>query len=142
MGYVSWALVGMAGYSTVTLFVKLATRNGNFPSYLVLAIAAVIVAVAAVSISLLHGDFRNLAPHDFINPGALWSYAAGVALTIAVASLFRALYLGPASVVVPIYGMFILGGSILGIVFLGEPISLRKILGLGLAVAGVFLITK
>ena len=142
MNYISWALIGMAGYSAVTLFVKLATRSGYFSSYLVLAIATVIVAAAAVSISLLHGDFRNLAAGDLVNPDALWSYAAGVALTIAVASLFRALSLGPASSVVPIYGMFIVGGSILAMMFLGEPVSLRKVLGVGLAVASIVLITK
>lgn len=142
MGYISWALIGMAGYSAVTLFVKLATRSGNVSSYLVLAIAAVIVVVAAVSISLLHGDFRHLAAGDLVRPSALWSYAAGVALTIAVASLFRALSLGPASSVVPIYGMFVIGGSILGIVFLGEPLATRKVLGVGLAAASIFLMTK
>ena len=30
MGYVAWALLGMAGYSLTTLFVKLATRTGEF----------------------------------------------------------------------------------------------------------------
>ncbi|MBW4048154.1 MAG: EamA family transporter [Proteobacteria bacterium] len=142
MGYISWALIGMAGYSAVTLFVKLATRSGNVSSYFVLAIATVVVAVAAVLISLLHGDFRHLKAGDFVQPCALWSYATGVALTIAVASLFRALSLGPASSVVPIYGMFIIGGSILGILFLGEPLALRKVMGVGLAVASIFLIAK
>ncbi|WP_445147288.1 EamA family transporter [Dyella sp. Tek66A03] len=142
MGYISWALIGMTGYSAVTLFAKLATRSGNFPNYLVLAIATVIVAVAAVSISLLHGDFRNLAASDFLSLSALWSYAAGVALTIAVASLFRALSLGPASSVVPIYGMFIVGGSMLGVMFLPEPLLPRKVLGVGMAVASIFSMTK
>ena len=142
MGYISWALVGMAGYSAVTLFVKLATRSEKFSSFFVLAIATVIVAVTAVLISLSRGDFRNLATSDFFSSSALWSYAAGIALTIAVASLFRALALGPASIVVPIYGMFIIGGSILGIIFLGEPLYLRKVLGIGLAIISIILITK
>ncbi len=110
-------------------------------SYLVLAIATLIVAAAAVSISLLHGDFRGIVLHDFVRPDALWSYAADVALTIAVASLFLALSLGQASNVVPIYGMFIVGGSVLGIVFLGELLTLRKILGVVLAAASILLIT-
>ena len=100
------------------------------------------VAIVAVVISFLRGDFKNLTTNDFICPSALWSYGAGIALTIAVASLFRALSLGPASIVVPIYGMFIIGGSILGIIFLGEPLSLRKIIGIGLAVMSIILMTK
>lgn len=142
MGYISWALVGMAGYSAVTLLVKLATRGEKFSSFLVLSIASVIVLLAVLSIAFIRGDFKNLAVHDLVSPSALWSYATGIALTIAVASLFRALSLGPASVVVPIYGMFIVGGSILGILFLGEPLYLRKVMGIGLAIISIFLITK
>lgn len=52
-----------------------------------------------------------------------WAIAGGLALTVAVTSLFQALSLGPANVVVPIYGMFIVGGSLLGVLFLGEPMT-------------------
>ena len=77
---------------------------------------------------------------DFARPGALWSYAAGIALTVAVGSLFKGLSLGPASVVVPIYGMFILGGAILAMLVLGEPLTWRKGIGLVVAVVGVYLV--
>jgi transporter family protein len=55
--------------------------------------------------------------------------------------LFRALELGPASVVVPIYGMFIVGGFVLGVALLNEPLTLAKSIGIAAAVAGVFLIS-
>ena len=55
-------------------------------------------------------------------------------------ALFHALSLGPANVVVPIYGMFIIGGSLLGIVFLGEPMAWHKLAGLVAAVIGIILI--
>lgn len=42
--------------------------------------------------------------------------------------------------VVPIYGMFIVGGSLLGVLFLGEPMTWNKIAGLVAAVIGVILI--
>jgi transporter family protein len=140
MNYISWAILGMIGYSLVTLFVKLATRSGQFSSFLVLAIATVIVTSSAVGTALLRGDFRGLEAHDFGARSAFWAYATGIALTVAVVSLFRALSLGPASVVVPIYGMFIVGGAVLGMLFLNEPPNLRKLLGIGLAAISVFLI--
>ena len=59
---------------------------------------------------------------------------------MAVVSLFRALSLGPASVVVPIYSMFIVGGALLGMLFLNEPPTLRKLVDVGLAAVSVFLI--
>jgi bacterial/archaeal transporter family protein len=55
---------------------------------------------------------------------------AGVSLVIAVVFYFLALSEGPTSVVVPIYGMFIVGGAVLGLVFLHEPLTLRKALGI------------
>ena len=54
--------------------------------------------------------------------------------------LFHALSLGPANVVVPIYGMFIVGGSLLGVLFLCEPMVWHKLAGLIAAVAGIILI--
>jgi hypothetical protein len=38
----------MVGYSLVTMFVKLATRNGQFSSFLVLAIATSIVCTSTL----------------------------------------------------------------------------------------------
>ena len=142
MSYIAWALLGMAGYSLTTLFVKLATRTGEFGAFAVLAIATTIVAAAALANAVLGGAFAGKVVADFGRPGALWSYAAGLALTIAVGSLFKGLSLGPASVVVPIYGMFILGGAVLGIVVLHEPLTARRALGLALAVAGVYLVAR
>ena len=88
----------------------------------------------------MRGDMRGLQARDFTTSSAFWAYATGIALTVAVVSLFRALSLGPASVVVPIYGMFIVGGALLGMLFLNEPPTLRKLVGIGLAAVSVFLI--
>jgi transporter family protein len=140
MNYIAWSVLGMIGYSLVTLFVKLATRSGRLSSFLVLAIATLIVCSSALSITALRGDARALSARDFASSSALWAYATGISLTVAVVSLFRALSLGPASVVVPIYGMFIIGGATLGIVFLHEPPNLRKLLGIALATVSIFLI--
>lgn len=140
--YVGWALLGMAGYSLTTLLVKLATRTGDFGAFAVLAIATSMVAVAAAANAVAGGSFSGKVAADFVKPGALYAYAAGIALTIAVGSLFKGLSLGPASVVVPIYGMFILGGAVLGIVFLGEPLTIRKVSGLLLAIAGIYLVAR
>ena len=140
MTYIQWALTGMVSYSFVTLFVKLATKDGRLSSFAVLAFASIIVGIATLTVVLYRGDLSQLAITDLIKTNVLWSYAVGIALTIAVMSLFKALSLGPATVVVPIYGMFVIGGAILGIVFLGEPIALKKILGVLLAALSIYLI--
>lgn len=140
MTYIQWALTGMVGYSFVTLFVKLATRGGALSSFTVLTFASVIVGITTLAIVLYRGDLLQLTASDLIKPNILWSYAAGVALTIAVTSLFKALSLGPASSVVPIYGMFVVGGSLLGIIFLGEAVDFRKSVGIFLAAVSIYLI--
>jgi transporter family protein len=142
MNHITWALIGMVGYSFTTLMVKFATRSGQFSSFLVLAIACVITMITVVSITLVRGDLQSVSAKDFTSSNAWYAYATGIALTVAVMSLFRALSLGPASIVVPIYGMFIVGGAVLGILFLHEPLTARKVVGIGLAVISIFLLAK
>jgi transporter family protein len=142
MNYVGWALLGMAGYSATTLFVKLATRHHVLPAFNVLAVSVLIVAASVWIITLSAGMWGRQVVTSFRSTDGLWTLAAGTALTIAVSSLFRALSLGPASVVVPIYGMFIVGGSVLGVIVLGEVVTPSKAIGLALAVPGVLLIAR
>jgi transporter family protein len=140
LSYVAWALIGMVGYSLTTLFMKLAIRDGKFSSFLVLALATTMVCSTSWIIATLRGDVRSLTSPGFPVASALWTFATGAALTIAVSGLFRGLSLGPASVVVPLYGMFIVGGAILGMLFLHEPVTLRKVIGIALAAFSVYLI--
>jgi transporter family protein len=142
MGYVGWALLGMVGYSLVTLLVKLATRSGEVSSFYVLALAVLIVGSVTWSIAILRGDFSGFTVSDLARPSTMWSFATGIALVVAVASLFKALSLGPATEVVPIYGMFVVGGAILGIIFLNEPVTNRKLLGIAFAALSIYLIAK
>jgi len=138
--YILWALLGMAGYSFMTLFVKIAERSSTVSTYMVLAVSTTIVAIVAIAIVAMRGELKTLL-FELDREPLLWAIAGGIALTIAVSSLFHALSLGPANVVVPIYGMFIVGGSLLGVLFLGEPMGWHKIVGLIAAVAGVVLIS-
>ncbi|MCK0103237.1 EamA family transporter [Pseudohalocynthiibacter sp. F2068] len=142
MSYVQWSLLGMVAYSLVTLLVKFATRPGTHSSFAVLAVATVIVAIGAVGIALAGGHFRTFKGVDYFSVSTGWSILAGAVLLIAVGSLFKALSLGPASEVVPIYGMFVVGGSVLGIIFLGEDLSLSKVTGIALAALSIYLIAR
>lgn len=138
--YVLWALLGMAGYSLMTLFVKLAERSGSASTYMVLAVSTTIVALAAIAVVAARGELKTLI-FELERPPLLWAIAGGIALTVAVSSLFHALSLGPSNIVVPIYGMFIVGGALLGVLVLGEPMPWHRVLGLAAAVIGVVLIS-
>ena len=137
--YVFWAILGMVAYSITTVVVKIAAREG-LPSSVVVAIATTIVALACWSIVVVRAQSGMLLQSLSTSSGA-WSLAAGATLSVAVTSLFRALELGPASVVVPIYGMFVVGGFILGVVFLGEVLTFPKAVGVLIAVVSIYLIS-
>jgi transporter family protein len=138
--YVLWALLGMAGYSLMTLFVKLAERSGSVSTYMVLAVSTTIVSIFAILIVAWRGELKALL-FELETPPLLWAIAGGLALTVAVSSLFHALSLGPANIVVPIYGMFIVGGALLGVLVLSEAMPWHRVIGLIAAVVGVVLIS-
>jgi len=58
---------------------------------------------------------------------------AGVLAGIATVAFYLALRRGPASVVVPLSGMYILVPALLGFVLLKEPLTVTHVLGLGFA---------
>ena len=135
MSAVLWALVAMFAYSFVAPFVG-RTIGGGVPEFLVLVITSVILVVASFVIAFATGEFswRNLA-----HPAAWNAYLAGGFLAVGIASYYRALSLGAVSVVVPIFGLFIVLSSVLGF-FSGEPVTLRKVLGIALAGVAVYLV--
>jgi uncharacterized membrane protein len=108
--YVLWALLGMACYSLMTLFVKFAERSGSASTYMILAVSTTIVAIVAIAMVAMRGELNALV-FELETPPLLWAIAAGIVLAIAVSSLFHGMSLGPANVVVPICGMFIVGGA-------------------------------
>ncbi|MBX0286551.1 EamA family transporter [Haloarcula salinisoli] len=134
MRYLVWAIIALLGYTAVPPLVKLATAD--IPSDVVVLISNGILVVAAVGI-ILTADV-SVTPY-LTHERSIYAYGAGVALTVGIISYYRALAAGPVSVVVPIFGMFIATSSILGIAFLDEPLTARKVAGIGLAVAAIYL---
>ena len=139
--YLFWAFIGMIGYSVTATMVKLATQSGRFSSYFVLMISSAMVVTTSTTITILRGDIKAFSRHNLASLDGMFALGAGVALVIAVVFYFLALSEGPTSVVVPIYGMFIVGGAVLGLVFLHEPFTLRKGLGILLAAVSIYLIS-
>jgi transporter family protein len=66
---------------------------------------------------------------------------AGLAYGLALVFFFVALRRGPASVVVPLSGMYILVPAVLGFVLLKEPLTVTHMLGLGCALLAVLFLS-
>jgi len=134
MRYLVWAIIALLGYTAVPPLVKLATAD--IPSDVVVLISNGILVIAAVGI-ILTADV-SVTPY-LTHERSIYAYGAGIALTVGIISYYRALAAGPVSVVVPVFGMFIATSSLLGIAFLDEPLTARKVAGIGLAVAAIYL---
>ena len=135
MNYVLWTLVAMACYSFAFLFMKLAMQG--LPTFTVMPIAVGTLALGATTTAALVGDWSvPSVTSRFVG----FALAAGLCLAGAVVGYFRALSSGPVSVVVPIFGMFLVGGAVLGIVVLGEAVTVKKLLGIAFGAVAVVLI--
>ncbi len=127
----------MACYSFAVPFMKLAMQD--LPAFTVMPIAVVTLAAGATTVAAFFGEWS--LPAVTSRPVAC-ALVAGVCLVGAVVGYFRALSTGPVSVVVPIFGMFLVGGALLGIVVLGESITARKILGMAFGSVAIVLIAS
>ena len=137
MNYLVWAVVALACYSVFTPLASLATNSA--PSNVVALITNGILAASAVAVTLYRGD--AVAPYVLGDAG-LYIAGAGAFLSVGILAYYRALAAGPVSVVVPIFGSFIVVSSAIGVAFLGEPLTGRKVAGVALTLVGVYLVAS
>ncbi len=136
MRYLPWAVLALIAYSLVPPLVRVATRDLN--STLVALVTNAILVVVALGIVLAQGEDMRAAVTSSAGPYIL---AAGIALSVGIIAYYRALKLGPVSVVTPVFGMFLVTSSAVGVLFLEESLTARKLAGIGFAVVAVYLTT-
>lgn len=109
----------------------LGLRAGATPASLIVVQAAVVVTLATVFVASVD---RRIRP-----AGAVLRYAPGAAvvLAIAFALMVEGMARAQASVVVPIAQMGFVVTALLGFLFLREPFTLRKGMGLAAALAAM-----
>lgn len=134
VGYLGYALVALAAYTLVAPLTKVATSD--IPSDVVALVTNGILVVAALGL-VLANDHQVLPA--LTHEKAPYLYGAGICLAVGILAYYRALAMGPVSIVVPVFGMFIVTSSIVGILFLDEAFTLRKGTGILLAVVAVYL---
>jgi transporter family protein len=139
MSYLPWALGALGAYTLVPLLMRVATTGQDaIPSDVATVISNAILVVGALAVVV--GTDQNVTPH--LNSSKIpYAVAAGVFLAVGILAYYRALSLGPVSVVTPVFGMFLVTSSIFGMTFLDEPVTARKIAGIGFAVLAVYLVT-
>jgi transporter family protein len=139
VNYLPWALLSLLAYSAVPPLVSAASNGqGAIPSNVVALVSNGILVVATGVVMLAAGE--SVAPH-VDNPKFPLVLASGLFLSVGIIAYYRALSLGPVSVVTPIFALFLVGSSVVGVVALGEPVTARKAAGVVLALVAVYLVS-
>ena len=134
VSYVVWAIVALLSYTLVAPLVSAATPA--VPSDVALVFANGILIVVALGVIAVTD--QAVLPY-LTHEKAPLVYAAGLFLAVGILAYYRALAAGPVSVVVPVFGLFIVTSSVVGIVALDEALTARKAAGIGCAMLAVYL---
>jgi uncharacterized membrane protein len=124
-------IIATAAVGAGNILYKYGLRAGASPASLIVAQAAVVVPLSTI---LAGGLDRGIRPS-----ATALRFAPGAALVLALgfAAMVESLARGEASVVVPIAQMGFGATALLGFVFMGEPFTARKGMGLITALAAL-----
>lgn len=135
MRYLPYAVLALAAYTLVAPLTKLAMQE--LPYDAVAFVTNAMLAVVALGVIIATDtDLSATLSH----PSARYMYAAGALLAVGILAYYRALSLGPVSIVVPVFGLFLVTSSAAGVLLLDEAVTARKVLAVGLAITAVFLV--
>lgn len=138
MNYLPYAILALLAYSFVAPLMRQATTGANaIPSDVAALVANSMLVVATVGVIALNGD--NVLEHAK-KPEMRLVVLAGVCLAVGILAYYRALARGPVSLVTPIFGLFLVISSLVGVVILNEPLTARKAVGVVFAVVAVVLV--
>lgn len=138
MNYLPWALLALLAYSFVAPLMREATSGaGAVPSDVAALVANAVLVVATLGVIAV--SEQSVVEH-LTDPDMRLVLAAGVCLSVGILAYYRALARGPVSAVAPIFGLFLVVSSVVGVAVLDEPLTARKVVGVALAVVAVVLV--
>ena len=131
-----WALLSAAFAALTAIFAKIGVEDLN-PDLATL-IRTVIVLVTLALILFATGQFSQAGPIS--TKSWIFLFLSGLGTGASWICYFRALKLGPATLVAPIDKLSVVLVALFGVVFLGERPSISGWLGIALIAAGAVLI--
>jgi transporter family protein len=131
-----WALLSAAFAALTAIFAKVGVEDIN--SDLATLIRTVIVLISLSLILFATGQFNQTGPIS--TRSWVFLLLSGLGTGASWICYFRALKLGPATLVAPIDKLSVVLVALFGVVFLGERPSLNGWLGIALIAAGAVLI--
>jgi transporter family protein len=131
-----WALLSAAFAALTAIFAKIGVEDIN--SDLATLIRTVIVLISLSLILFATGQFNQIGPVS--TKSWVFLLLSGLGTGASWICYFRALKLGPATLVAPIDKLSVVLVALFGVVFLGERPSFQGWLGIALIAAGAVLI--
>ncbi|WP_408959454.1 EamA family transporter [Natrinema sp. 74] len=134
--YLELSMFACLAYSLVAPLLSVAMTD--LPSTLAVFLSNSVMFVTVGLVIL----YRGLSVRPYLRHPQTPNIAAmGVLLTVGLLTYYRALALGPVSIVVPIYGLFIVVSSLVGIVAFDETVTARKLASIALSVLAIVLMS-
>ncbi|WP_404937937.1 EamA family transporter [Pseudomonas sp. JDS08PS003] len=131
-----WALLSAVFAALTAIFAKVGIENLNSDFATLLRTVVVLVSLALILYAT--GQYQSLGS---ISPKSyLFLLLSGLATGASWLCYFRALKLGPASLVAPVDKLSVVFIALIGVALLGEKLDLRQWGGIGLITAGVVLL--
>lgn len=134
--YLALSLVAFGTYSLVAPLLKLAMQSIPSTTAVFMSNGVMFLLLGLLLAVRGHSPLPYLS-HPKTPKILFW----GVTLAVGLLTYYRALALGPVSVVVPIYGLFIPLSSVIGIVAFDESLTPRKAAGIGFALLAIVLMS-
>ncbi len=133
--WIIYALLSMLVWGVWGVATKIALTRVEWFHYYVYGSVATFVAVGITA--YLYRDSLSIATPDLVKVVV----ASGLGV-LGYIFFVLAVKGGDASIVVPLTALYPVVTAILGILFLGEDISITKVLGIALAIAAILLLTS
>lgn len=131
-----WALLSATFAALTAIFGKIGIENLNSDFATLLRTVVVLVSLALILYAT--GQYQSLA--TISTRSYVFLTLSGLATGASWICYFRALKLGPASLVAPVDKLSVVLVAVLGVILLGEKLDLRQWGGIGLITAGVVLL--
>jgi transporter family protein len=133
MDYRIYAIIALVFWGIWAFFSKVLTRNLNTE---LLAFFTTIGSLIAITIYTL------IRTKIIINTSSWWAMLVGACAMVATFAFYAALSKGPASVIVPWTGLYIIIPVFLGFIFLNEPITINRIIGIITAIVSIIFLSR
>ncbi|MBL75834.1 MAG: hypothetical protein CL763_02790 [Chloroflexi bacterium] len=133
MNYLVWSFLALALYGIAIAFLKISLKSIHPAIALIVTNSSIVLLGFAWW--FIEGTKASKGIGVNYSTGAL--VLTSLVLAGAIFSLYRALHIGPASVVAPIFSMNLVIAASIGFLILGEPFKFSYLIGIGLAVAAL-----